>query len=256
MEHLYAAALMARAAREEGVPLEIHFAEATWSTPPMGRGWLALWPRPGSREPCRPPTWPEEGESLVEWVRRYGRVSPGVMSPVIEAVESLIKGRSGGMGSAIVKAHKLMGWSRSYRYRVVEYFLDLDAEGLAEYINALSEEYDAGAEAGIEDIIGKAIIDEVAHITFDPVSREEAPYVADAAERLMHSFGVRAVVMTAASGIWAVLSAAHPPRVGERVAEHLSMELGGELGFWRGYPAILYPEGVKVTDVIAALSKL
>lgn len=247
---------MARAAREEGTPLEVHFAEATWSLPPMGRGWLVLWPRLESSEPCRPPAWPEEGESLVEWVRRYGRVRLGVMSSIIEAVESILLGESGGMRSVIVKAHKLMSWSRSYRYRIIEYFLEGDAEGLAEYINALAEEYDAEVEASIGKIVGRAVTGGVAHITFDPMSREEAPYIADAAERLRREFGARAVVMTAAAGIEAILSAAYPIREGEGVAEYLSNEFGGEPGLWRGYPAVLYPEGVKVTDVIGAVTRL
>lgn len=246
---------MARAAREEGVPLEVHFAEATWSSPQIGRGWLILWPRLESSEPCRPPAWPEGGESLVEWVRRYGSVRLGVMSSIVETVESILSGESGGMGSAIVKAHKFMNWSRSYRYRIIEYFLEEDAEGLVNDINVLAEEYDAGAEAGIESIIGKAVTGEVAHITFDPMSREEAPYVVDAAERLMLESGARAVVMTVAAGIEAVLSAAYPVHGGEGIAEHLSNEFGGELGFWRGYPAVLYPEGTKVTDVIGAVTR-
>ncbi len=246
---------MARAAREEGSPIEVHFAEATWSVPPMSRGWLVLWPRLESSEPCRPPAWPDEGESLVEWVRRYGRVRLGVMSSVIDAVVETLSGELGGIGSTIVKAHRLMSWSRSYRYRVIEYFLEGDAEGLAEYLNTLAEEYDAEAEAGIEGLVGRAVVGKVAHITFDPMSREEAPYIAEAAERLMREFGARAVVMTAAAGIEAVLSAAYPMREGKKIAEYLSSEFGGELGFWRGYPAVLYPEGVKVTDVIGAVAR-
>ncbi len=222
----------------------------------MGRGWLVLWPRPESSEPCRPPAWPEEGESLVEWARRYGRVRLGVMSPDVDAVEAILSGESGGMGSSIIKAHKLMSWSRSYRYRVIEYFLEGDAEGLAEYISGLAEEYDAEAEAGIEGLIGRAVTGEVAHITFDPMSREEAPYIADAAERLMQEFGARAVVITSAAGIEAILSAAYPVRGGEGIAEYLSSKFGGELGFWRGYPAVLYPEGVRVTDVMEAIARL
>jgi len=256
MEDLYASALIAMAAKDEGMPIEVYFAEATWSTPPAGRGWLVLWPAPDSSPPCRPPAWPDEGESLVEWARRYGRVRLGAMSPVIEAVESMLSGGSGGIGSAIMKAHKLMGWSRSYRYRVIEYFLEGDAEGLAEYINTLAEEYDAGAEAGAENIIGRAVTGPVAHITFDPLSRAEAPYVEDAAERLIREFGSRAVVMTAAAGMEAVLSAAYPVSEGRALAERLSTEFGGELGYWRGYPAILYPEGVRVTDVISAVAML
>ncbi len=222
----------------------------------MSRGWLVLWPRLEASDPCRPPAWPEEGESLVEWVRRYGRVRLGVMSPIIEAVEEVLAGVSGGIGSAILKAHKLMNWSRAYRYKVVEYFLEGDAEGLAEYINSLAEEFDAEAEAGIEGIVGRAVAGDVAHITFDPMSKEEAPYVEDAAERLMREFGARAVIMTVAAGMEAVLSAAYPVKGGESVAEKLSNKFGGELGFWRGYPAVLYPEGVKVTDVIGTIARL
>lgn len=244
---------MARAAKDEGAPLEIHFAEATWSTPPMGRGWLVLWPRLEASDPCRPPSWPEESETIVGWVKRYGRVRLGPISSVIEAVEDAVAGEVG--ESAVIKAHRLMCWSRSYRYRVIEYFIDGDAEGLAEYLNALAEEYDAEAEAGIEGLVGRAVIGEVAHITFDPMSKEEAPYIAGAAERLMHEFGSRAVVMTAAAGIDAVLSAAYPMREGEAVVEALSNEFGGEIGFWRGFPAVLYPEGVRVTDVIAAVTR-
>jgi len=224
--------------------------------PPIGRGWLTLWPRLESSEPCRPPEWPEEGELLIDWVKRYGRVRLGVMSPVVEAVRSALMGEPGTSALSIVKAHKFMSWSKAYRYRVIEYFLEEDAEGLAEFLNNLADEYDAEAEAGIEHLVGRAVIGGVAHLTFDPMNREESPYLSDAAARVMEEFGARAVVMTAAAGIEAVFSGAYPVREGEEIVEYLRNEFGGELGFWRGFPSVLYPEGVRVTDIIQAITRL